>query len=81
MWDKKSIAILGATGSIGTQTLEVIQSFPGHYDVKVLTTHRNVDLLARQVQRFDPQKVVVADASREDRLKSLLANHPVEKTA
>lgn len=78
MWEKKSIAILGSTGSIGTQTLQVVEHFPEWFDVKVLTTHTNVDLLAAQVQRFDPERVVVANETCRDKLKNLLGGHPCE---
>jgi len=76
MQDKKKIAILGSTGSIGTQTLEVVEDFPDHFDVKVLTTHSNVDLLARQAHRFDPEYLVVANEARKEELVSLMGDHP-----
>jgi len=76
MWEKKSIAILGSTGSIGTQTLQVVEDFPEWFDVNVLTTNSNVELLADQVRRFSPEHAVVANETRAEKLKSLLSDHP-----
>ena len=45
---KKGIAILGSTGSIGTQTLEVIEAYPDYFDLQVITANNNVDLLIEQ---------------------------------
>ena len=78
MWEKKRIAILGSTGSIGTQTLQVVEDFPEWFDVRVLTTYTHVEMLAAQVQRFDPEKVVVASETRREKLKHLLGAHPCE---
>jgi len=77
MWEKKSIAILGSTGSIGTQTLQVVEDFPEWFDVKVLTTNSNVELLADQIRRFNPEQVVVANETRAEKLKNLLGHHSV----
>ena len=52
---KKRIAILGSTGSIGTQTLEVVEQNPDHFQVEVLTANNNVDLLVKQAKKFNPQ--------------------------
>ena len=59
-----SVAILGSTGSIGTQTLDIVQSRPDQYRVAALGAARSVDLLAEQAQRFRPDIVAIADASR-----------------
>ncbi|MDR0711721.1 MAG: 1-deoxy-D-xylulose-5-phosphate reductoisomerase [Prevotellaceae bacterium] len=75
---KKRIAILGSTGSIGTQALDVIAQYPGKYEVEALTAHRNVPLLAQQAIRFQPNAVVIADDSKYNELKALLANHPIK---
>lgn len=56
---KKRIAILGSTGSIGTQTLEVIRENPGFFQVEVLTAHTNFDLLIKQAREFHPNAVVI----------------------
>ena len=59
-----SVAILGSTGSIGTQTLDIVQARPDEYRVAALGAARSVDLLAEQAQRFRPDIVAIADASR-----------------
>ncbi len=59
-----SVAILGSTGSIGTQTLDIVEARPDRYRVAALGAARSVDLLAEQAQRFRPDIVAVADASR-----------------
>ncbi|MFC2101323.1 1-deoxy-D-xylulose-5-phosphate reductoisomerase, partial [Bacteroidota bacterium] len=58
---KKSIAILGSTGSIGTQTLEVIREHPQKFKVEVLTANSNFNLLIKQSQEFRPKAVVIAN--------------------
>lgn len=60
---KRRIAILGSTGSIGTQALEVIKSHPDKLDVEVLTAHSNAPLLIRQALEFMPNAVVIANES------------------
>ncbi|MDR1021832.1 MAG: 1-deoxy-D-xylulose-5-phosphate reductoisomerase [Prevotellaceae bacterium] len=75
---KKRIAILGSTGSIGTQALDVIAQHPDRYEVETLTAHRNVPLLARQAIRFQPNAVVIADESKYGELKALLADQPIK---
>lgn len=62
--DKKRIAILGSTGSIGRQALEVVREFPGHFEVEVLTCHKNANLLVKQAKEFSPNAVVIADKSQ-----------------
>src|SRR5579883_3032997 len=53
----KRIALLGSTGSIGRQTLDVVRRFPDHFRLVALAARSNVDLLARQVQEFNPSLV------------------------
>jgi 1-deoxy-D-xylulose-5-phosphate reductoisomerase len=72
----KSLALLGATGSIGTQTLEVVRQQPGRFRVAVLTAQRNVALLAAQAREFRPAVVVIGDESQYQLLKEALAAHP-----
>lgn len=67
--DKKRLAILGATGSIGTQALEVVRAHPESFEISALTAHRNVDLLIRQALEFRPKVVVIGD---ETHYKTLL---------
>jgi 1-deoxy-D-xylulose-5-phosphate reductoisomerase len=57
----KNIAILGSTGSIGTQTLDVVARFPDRFNIIALVAHRNVDRLKDQIKKFQPEFVVVSD--------------------
>jgi 1-deoxy-D-xylulose-5-phosphate reductoisomerase len=75
---KKQVAILGSTGSIGRQTLEVIQSHPEHFQVELLTANRNVDLLIGQARKFLPNTVVIADESKLQILREALNDLPVK---
>ncbi len=75
---KRGIAILGSTGSIGTQALEVIRSNPDRFDVEVLTANNNVDLLIKQSFEFVPNVVVISNDLHYDRLKSELSRLPVK---
>ena len=69
---KKNIAILGSTGSVGTQALEVIECFPDHFSVSVLSIGKNADLLIQQVQKFHPKIVVVSDQAAYQKVKTAL---------
>lgn len=73
---KRQIAILGSTGSIGTQALQVIEEHPDLYDVYCLTANNRVELLAEQAHRFHPCAVVVANEKRYDELKRLMDDMP-----
>ena len=73
---KKQICILGSTGSIGTQALDVIAQHADKYEVYCLTANTRVELLAQQARKFRPAAVVVADESRYQQLKALLADCP-----
>ena len=64
MTTKKGIAILGSTGSIGTQTLDVIESYPEKFEVSVLTANSNADLLIEQALKFKPNAVVIVDETK-----------------
>ena len=57
----KNIAVLGSTGSIGTQTLEIVRRFPDMFNIIALVAHRNVHLLRDQIKNFHPEFVVVSD--------------------
>ena len=61
---KRRIAILGSTGSIGTQTLDVIRQHPDRFEVVLLSARRSVDLLIRQAVEFDAANVVICDEAR-----------------
>ncbi len=69
---KKNIAILGSTGSIGTQALEVIDNHPEHFSVEVLTAHNNVDLLIRQAIKYQPNAVVISNETHYSYLSEQL---------
>ena len=72
MEEKKRIAILGATGSIGTQALEVVRANPDHFEVEVLSANGNTDLLITQALEFNPNAVVVGAADKLEAVKSAL---------
>ena len=71
---KKGIAILGSTGSIGTQTLDVVRAFPSHFDVVVLTCASNATLLVAQALEFLPQAVVIINEDLLDFVRSKLSH-------
>lgn len=71
----KRISILGSTGSIGTQTLDVIAHFSDDFDVVGLTGYRNLDLLAKQIDQFLPQLVCVPTDTDRATLRAKLSNH------
>lgn len=73
---KKQIAILGSTGSIGTQALRVIEEHSELYEVYCITANNKVEELAAQARKFKPAAVVIANEQRYDRLKALLADEP-----
>lgn len=75
---KRQIAILGSTGSIGTQALQVIKEHPDLYEVYALTANNQVDLLARQAREFQPEAVVIANEDKYPALKEALSNLPVK---
>jgi 1-deoxy-D-xylulose-5-phosphate reductoisomerase len=77
----KSIGILGSTGSIGVQTLEVIDTFPGEYDIKYLTAKQNVQLLAEQALMYNPDIVCIVQEEFRDELEVLLKNTDINITA
>ena len=73
---KKQICILGSTGSIGTQALQVIAEHSDLYEVYALTANNRVELLAEQAHRFRPAAVVIANEQRYDELKNLMSDLP-----
>jgi 1-deoxy-D-xylulose-5-phosphate reductoisomerase len=73
---KKQIAILGSTGSIGTQALEVIEEHADLYEVYCLTANNKVELLAEQAHKFHPAAIVIANEARYDELKALMNDMP-----
>lgn len=75
---KKQIAILGSTGSIGTQALQVIEANSDLYEVYTLTANRSIDLLEQQARKFHPDSVVIADKTKYNELSSRLSDLPVK---
>ncbi len=78
MSEKNNIAILGSTGSIGTQALDVIRANKDAFCVEVLTGNGNADLLIKQAIEFDPNTVVIADESKYQYVKDALASHDIK---
>ncbi|MCH2229344.1 MAG: 1-deoxy-D-xylulose-5-phosphate reductoisomerase [Crocinitomicaceae bacterium] len=77
MQQKKGIAILGSTGSIGTQALDVIESHPKHFDLQVITANRSAELLIEQAIKFKPNTVVIVDESKFEQVKDALWDHDI----
>ena len=75
---KKQIAILGSTGSIGTQALQVIEEHPDLYEAYALTANNQVELLAQQARKFMPAAVVIANEAKYLQLKEMLADLPIQ---
>ena len=75
---KKQIAILGSTGSIGTQALQVIEEHPDLYEAYVLTANNRVELLIEQACKFRPEAVVIANEDKYPQLKEALSDLPVK---
>lgn len=75
---KKQIAILGSTGSIGTQALQVIEEHPDLYEAYALTANNQVELLAQQARKFMPAAVVIANETKYLQLKEMLADLPIQ---
>lgn len=74
---KKGVAILGSTGSIGTQALEVIDAYPEKFDLQVITANKNADLLIKQALKFQPKAVVIVDESKFTMVKDALWNEDI----
>ena len=75
---KKRIALLGSTGSIGVQSLEVIANNPDRFEVEVLTANNNIGLLIEQARKFHPNVVVIANEEKYPELKEALRDEPVK---
>jgi len=71
---KKRIAILGSTGSIGTQSLEVISFFPDFFEVEVLTANNNSELLIFQARKYNPNTVIIANENKYLEVKNALSD-------
>jgi 1-deoxy-D-xylulose-5-phosphate reductoisomerase len=75
---KKNIAILGSTGSIGTQALEVVRQFPEHFTIEVLTAMSQADLLIKQAIEFQPNAVVISNDRYYQQVKEALWPHDIK---
>lgn len=78
MSEKKNIAILGSTGSIGTQALDVVRANTEKFAVEVLTANGNADLLIKQAIEFNPNTVVIADESKYNYVKDALKDQDIK---
>ena len=72
MSEKKKIALLGSTGSIGTQTLEVVKNHPDKFEIVVLTANSKAELLIEQAKEFQPNTVVICDESKYEQVEKEL---------
>ena len=77
----KQIAILGSTGSIGTQTLDVVRQHPSEFSVYALSAHRSLDLLIQQALEFNPAVVCIADERLYQPLREALSDLPIKVMA
>jgi 1-deoxy-D-xylulose-5-phosphate reductoisomerase len=75
---KRNIAILGSTGSIGTQALDVIAAYPDRFEAYALVANNRVELLIAQARRFMPEVVVIANEQKYEQLKAALSDLPIK---
>ena len=75
---KKKICLLGSTGSIGTQTLQVIDEHPDLFEAYVLTANSHADLLIEQARKYQPAAVVIADESKYEQVRLALDKEPIQ---
>ena len=78
MKKRKKICILGSTGSIGTQALQVIEEHPDLYEAYVLTANRRADMLIEQAKKYQPAAVVIADESKYEQVLEALEHDPIQ---
>ncbi len=76
--NKRRLAILGSTGSIGTQALEVVEANPDKFEVEVLTANRNAALLIEQAIKYQPNAVVIVEESLYREVRAALSTHPIK---
>lgn len=77
MPSSQRLAVLGSTGSIGTQTLEIVRLFPDRFQIRALTARRNASLLAEQAREFRPECVVICDEDGRRLLEEDLAGEDI----
>ena len=75
---KRKLAVLGSTGSVGTQTLEVVELYPDHFSITVLSAGKNAELLIQQALKFKPAAVVVCDKGAFEKVKDALQGKDIE---
>ncbi|MFT3993799.1 MAG: 1-deoxy-D-xylulose-5-phosphate reductoisomerase [Dysgonomonas sp.] len=75
---KRTIAILGSTGSIGTQALDVVREHPDSFEIYALTANNSLDLLIKQAREFVPEVVVIANEEKYGKLKEALSDLPIK---
>lgn len=75
---KKRIAIIGSTGSIGTQALDILSNYPDYFEIKSLAAYQNIDALEEQIMMFSPAKVVVINEDRARELNTRLLPQNIE---
>ncbi|HKK69151.1 MAG TPA: hypothetical protein VJ946_13100, partial [Bacteroidales bacterium] len=78
MKKQKQIAILGSTGSIGTQTLDVIKQHPDKFSAEILVAGSNADLLIKQAKAFQPNIVIIANEKRYKHVSDALSGEPIK---
>jgi 1-deoxy-D-xylulose-5-phosphate reductoisomerase len=76
----KAISLLGSTGSIGTQTLDIVASHPDQFRIVALAAGRNIELLTQQVRQFQPQLVAISDVTLLPELKAAISDLPTQPT-
>ena len=74
----KKICILGSTGSIGTQALDVIEQHPDLYEAYILTAYNNADLIIEQARKFQPEAVVIANEHNYNKVREALEDLPIK---
>ena len=75
---KKGVAILGSTGSIGTQALTVIEQYPDDFELVVITANKNADLLIEQAIKYKPNTVVIVDEDQYEKVNNALFEHDIK---
>jgi 1-deoxy-D-xylulose-5-phosphate reductoisomerase len=78
MTSKKGIAILGSTGSIGTQALEVIESYPNYFDLQIISALNNYELLIEQAKKFKPNAVVIVNENHYEKVNQALIDEDIK---
>ena len=78
MMNKKNVAVIGSTGSIGRQTLDIIAQHPDEFSAEVLTANTQADLLIEQALKFNPNVVVIADKTQYQKVKEALSQTDIK---